>query len=108
VREALQVHQPGEIDWVTFVGSGELLLHASTGPLIRGVKAMTELPVATRAKASGLFWAARIGARGIIVQRRCNQATKEAKMYQRAGPRFTLSRVPAAFAQKVHRNPGTG
>ena len=46
VREALQAHQPGEIDWVTFVGSGEPLLHASTGWLIREVKHITDLPVA--------------------------------------------------------------
>ena len=46
VRAALEAHQPGEIDWVTFVGSGEPLLHASLGQLIREVKGITELPVA--------------------------------------------------------------
>jgi wyosine [tRNA(Phe)-imidazoG37] synthetase (radical SAM superfamily) len=46
VREALDAHQEGEIDWVTFVGSGEPLLHSKIGWLIRQVKSMTDLPVA--------------------------------------------------------------
>jgi wyosine [tRNA(Phe)-imidazoG37] synthetase (radical SAM superfamily) len=46
VRDVLDSTAPGRIDWVTFVGSGEPLLHASMGRLLRGVKAMTDLPVA--------------------------------------------------------------
>lgn len=36
----------GEIDWITFVGSGEPILHEGIGSLIRQVKARTEIPVA--------------------------------------------------------------
>jgi wyosine [tRNA(Phe)-imidazoG37] synthetase (radical SAM superfamily) len=46
VGKALTAHKPGEIDWITFVGSGETTLHASIGWLIRRVKALTDLPVA--------------------------------------------------------------
>jgi wyosine [tRNA(Phe)-imidazoG37] synthetase (radical SAM superfamily) len=46
VQVALAEHRPGEIDWITFVGSGEPTLHASIGLLIRQVKALTDLPVA--------------------------------------------------------------
>jgi len=46
VREALADHAPGEIDWLTFVGSGEPTLHASIGWLVRQVKAQIDLPVA--------------------------------------------------------------
>lgn len=46
VQRALEVHPPGEIDWLTFVGSGEPLLHASAGWLIRMVKDISQLPVA--------------------------------------------------------------
>jgi wyosine [tRNA(Phe)-imidazoG37] synthetase (radical SAM superfamily) len=46
VQAALAAHRPGEIDWITFVGSGEPTLHASLGLLIRQVKALTDLPVA--------------------------------------------------------------
>lgn len=46
VQEALDTHRPGEIDWVTFVGSGEPLLHNGMGWLIRQLKAVTNLPVA--------------------------------------------------------------
>jgi wyosine [tRNA(Phe)-imidazoG37] synthetase (radical SAM superfamily) len=34
------------VDWVTFVGSGEPLLHARLGDLLRAAKAMSDLPVA--------------------------------------------------------------
>ncbi len=46
VAAALKAHQPGEIDWITFVGSGEPTLHASLGAMIRAVKTMTSLPIA--------------------------------------------------------------
>jgi wyosine [tRNA(Phe)-imidazoG37] synthetase (radical SAM superfamily) len=46
VAEALDQHGPERIDWITFVGSGEPLLHASLGRMIRRVKAMTDVPVA--------------------------------------------------------------
>lgn len=46
VEQALTSHAPGEIDWVTFVGSGETTLHTSIGWLIRQVKSLTHLLVA--------------------------------------------------------------
>lgn len=46
VRLALASHRPGDIDWVTFVGSGEPLLHVDMGWLLRQVKNLTALPVA--------------------------------------------------------------
>jgi wyosine [tRNA(Phe)-imidazoG37] synthetase (radical SAM superfamily) len=46
VQQALAAHRPGEIDWVTFVGSGEPTLHSGLGWLIRQVKSLTDLPVA--------------------------------------------------------------
>jgi wyosine [tRNA(Phe)-imidazoG37] synthetase (radical SAM superfamily) len=55
VWKALEVHKPGEIDWVTFVGSGEPLLHANMGWLIRQVKSMTQLPVAVITNGSLLY-----------------------------------------------------
>jgi wyosine [tRNA(Phe)-imidazoG37] synthetase (radical SAM superfamily) len=65
VREALTTHEPGEtaiastaqrrIDWVTFVGSGEPMLHAGMGWLIRQVKASTDLPIAVITNGSLLY-----------------------------------------------------
>lgn len=43
---ALKSHESGDIDWITFVGSGEPTLHARIGWLIRKVKEITDLPVA--------------------------------------------------------------
>lgn len=55
VKKALESHQPDEVDWVTFVGSGETTLHASIGWLIRQVKTMTDLPVAVITNGSLLY-----------------------------------------------------
>jgi wyosine [tRNA(Phe)-imidazoG37] synthetase (radical SAM superfamily) len=46
IRKALEAHRSGDVDWVTFVGSGEPTLHESIGWMIRQVKAMTDVPVA--------------------------------------------------------------
>ncbi len=46
VRKALALHEPGAIDWVTIVGSGETTLHAGIGWLIREIKDLTAIPVA--------------------------------------------------------------
>jgi len=55
VENALLSHQPGEIDWVTFVGSGETTLYASLGWLIQEVKKLTGLPVAVITNGSLLY-----------------------------------------------------
>ena len=55
VQDVLAAHEPGEIDWVTFVGSGEPCLHAGTGQLLRGVKSLTDLPVAVITNGSLLY-----------------------------------------------------
>jgi wyosine [tRNA(Phe)-imidazoG37] synthetase (radical SAM superfamily) len=46
VEKALEAHKPGEIDWVTFVGSGEPTLYSGIGKMIREVKTLTDIPVA--------------------------------------------------------------
>lgn len=55
VRDALDAHRAGDIDWITFVGSGEPTLHAGLGELIRAVKAMTPIPVAVITNGSLLY-----------------------------------------------------
>ena len=46
MEQALKSRENGDIDWVTFVGSGEPTLHSQFGGLIRRVKEITPLPVA--------------------------------------------------------------
>lgn len=55
VKTALNSHQPGEIDWVTFVGSGEPTLHSGIGWLILEVKMLTDLPIAVITNGSLLY-----------------------------------------------------
>ena len=55
VSAALEAHPPGEIDWVTFVGSGEPTLHASLGWMIRQVKGLASIPVAVITNGSLLY-----------------------------------------------------
>jgi wyosine [tRNA(Phe)-imidazoG37] synthetase (radical SAM superfamily) len=54
-RAALVEHKPGEIDWITFVGSGEPTLHSDIGWLIGEVKKLTETPVAVITNGSLLY-----------------------------------------------------
>lgn len=46
LRDKLKTCSPGELDWITFVGSGEPTLNRDLGVLLRGVKSMSDLPVA--------------------------------------------------------------
>ena len=46
VQEVLAERPRSDVDWVTFVGSGETCLHSELGWLINSVKQETELPVA--------------------------------------------------------------
>jgi wyosine [tRNA(Phe)-imidazoG37] synthetase (radical SAM superfamily) len=55
IRQALAAHGPGEIDWITFGGSGEPTLHTGIGTMIRAVKEMTEIPVAVLTNGSLLY-----------------------------------------------------
>ena len=55
VERALAGRASGEVDYVTFVGQGEPLLYRSLGKLIRGVKVLSNLPVAVITNGS-LLW----------------------------------------------------
>jgi wyosine [tRNA(Phe)-imidazoG37] synthetase (radical SAM superfamily) len=55
VRLALDACQPGEVDWVTFVGSGEPTLHSRLGWMIRQVKTIFQKPVALITNGSLLY-----------------------------------------------------
>jgi len=55
IERALEGHEPGSIDWLTFVGSGETTLHSRLGWLIHRVKDMSELPVAVITNGSLLY-----------------------------------------------------
>jgi wyosine [tRNA(Phe)-imidazoG37] synthetase (radical SAM superfamily) len=57
VKLALAAHAPGDIDWVTFVGSGETTLHTGIGWLIREVRSLTSLPLAVITNGSLLYQA---------------------------------------------------
>lgn len=54
-EQALRSHKSGEIDWVTFVGSGEPTLHSRLGELIHRVKNITAFPVAVITNGSLLY-----------------------------------------------------
>ena len=55
VKQALASHDPGDIDWVTFVGSGETTLYSHLGWLVQEVKHITQHPVAVITNGSLLY-----------------------------------------------------
>ena len=55
VKQTLESSDPGNIDWVTFVGSGETTLHAGIGWMVRQVKSLTSIPVAVITNGSLLY-----------------------------------------------------
>jgi wyosine [tRNA(Phe)-imidazoG37] synthetase (radical SAM superfamily) len=55
VERALGAHRAADVNWVTFVGSGEPTLHESLGWMIRRVKAHTGTPVAVITNGSLLY-----------------------------------------------------
>ena len=54
IRHALEGPACGEIDWITFCGSGEPTLQSGLGRMIREVKALTPTPVAVLTNGSCL------------------------------------------------------
>jgi wyosine [tRNA(Phe)-imidazoG37] synthetase (radical SAM superfamily) len=46
IEQTLSDRDPGSIDWLTFVGAGETVLHSKLGWLVRKVKTVSDLPVA--------------------------------------------------------------
>ena len=55
VHQVLEAHETGEVDWITFVGSGEPTLHERLGWMIGQVKAFTSTPVAIITNGSLLY-----------------------------------------------------
>jgi len=55
LRAALGHFRPGQVDHVTFVGSGEPLLHTQIGEMIREAKGMSDIPVAVCTNGSLLY-----------------------------------------------------
>jgi len=55
IKEALESHKPGDIDWITFVGSGETMLYSNVGWLICQIKMLTKIPVAVITNGSLLY-----------------------------------------------------
>jgi wyosine [tRNA(Phe)-imidazoG37] synthetase (radical SAM superfamily) len=55
LKKSLRTHDEEEIDWITFVGSGEPTLHSGIGWLIQEAKKMTNIPIAVITNGSLLF-----------------------------------------------------
>jgi wyosine [tRNA(Phe)-imidazoG37] synthetase (radical SAM superfamily) len=96
VKQELAAHQTGEIDWVTFVGSGEPTLHSGIGWLIRQVKALTNLPVAVITNGSLLYLpevCIELSTADAILPTLDAGNTWLYRQINRAAPRFTFDRL---------------
>lgn len=55
LETVLETSRPGDIDWLTFVGSGEPTLHSGLGWMIRRAKELVRIPVAVITNGSLLY-----------------------------------------------------
>lgn len=55
VREALDKYALGEIDWISFVGSGETILQSGLGGMVYSIELFTDIPVVLITNGSSLF-----------------------------------------------------
>ncbi|PKO08557.1 MAG: radical SAM protein [Chloroflexi bacterium HGW-Chloroflexi-2] len=55
LEQALEDHQKGGADWITFVGSGETMLASNVGILIEQIKQITKIPIAVITNGSLLY-----------------------------------------------------
>ncbi len=96
VKQVLSASLPGEIDWVTFVGSGEPTLHSSLGWMIRQVKAHTDIPVAVITNGSLLYLPEvrdELSAADAILPTLDAGNSRLYKLINRAAPCFSLDRL---------------
>jgi len=102
VQDVLAAHKPGEIDWVTFVGSGEPTLHTGIGWLIEQVKASTDIPVAVITNGSLLY---QPDVRQALITADAIMPTLDAgtpelhKQINRPHPMFTFDRLVEGMVQ---------
>ncbi|MBC8350436.1 MAG: radical SAM protein [Planctomycetes bacterium] len=54
-KSAIALHRSDQIDWLTFVGSGEPTLHAGLGRMIGALKSFTDIPIAVITNGSLLY-----------------------------------------------------
>ncbi|MCL5742456.1 MAG: radical SAM protein [Acidobacteria bacterium] len=96
VRSVLDATRPGDVDWITFVGSGEPTLHDRLGWMIRRVKEFTGIPVALITNGSLLY---RPGIRNEILPADAVLPSLDAgtdslfRSINRPHPEFTFSRL---------------
>ena len=86
VAAALAHHAPGDVDYISLVGSGEPTLHSGIGWLIRAIQAMTSIPVAVITNGALLY----------LPEVRADLAAADVVMP-------TLSAGTAELYQQIHR-----
>ncbi len=96
VLQVLETSRSGEIDWITFVGSGEPTLHSGLGWMIRQVKAHTDLPVAVITNGSLLYLPEvrdELSAADAVLPTLDAGNIRLYQQINRAAPRFSLDRL---------------
>ena len=96
VKQALAAYQPGEINWITFVGSGEPTLHSGLGWMIRQVKEITDLPLAVITNGSLLYLPEirqELSAANAVLPTLDAGNARLYRQINRAAPRFTFDQL---------------
>ncbi len=100
LAQVLAAHGPGEIDYVSFVGSGEPTLHSGLGWLIRKAKNLSDIPVAVITNGALLHCAdvrAELAAADVVMPTLCAGNATLYRRIHRPHPEATYARLLAGL-----------
>ncbi|MGC8624857.1 MAG: radical SAM protein [Phycisphaerae bacterium] len=105
VQKALQSVPPPDIDWVTFVASGEGTLHHRIGEMVQAVKALSPFPVAVITNGSMLDQPAiraQLAAADAVLPTLDAGSSELFRRINRPHPQFTFARHVAGLMAFAH------
>lgn len=100
VVAALAHHAPGEIDFISLVGSGEPTLHSGIGWLVRAIQAITSIPVAVITNGALLHLPAvraDLATADVVMPTLCAGAADLYQQVHRPHPEATFARLVAGL-----------
>jgi wyosine [tRNA(Phe)-imidazoG37] synthetase (radical SAM superfamily) len=100
LAQVLAAHAPNEIDYISFVGSGEPTLHSGLGWLICKAKELSDIPIAVITNGALLYRAdvrRELAAADVVMPTLCAGNAKLYRLIHRPHPEATFARLLAGL-----------